>query len=517
MKRLFAAGTLALSLGCATPQGAARTDSTAAAPTPEVPYTPKVVAQAAPTAAPQSPAAAAPAAGNAPAAVQPAAAPAAPAPIPEAPKYVHNSASQAAFQRGVEASGRGDVTGAQQAFEAAADADEKADYAWTNLGMVRERQGDEGGAEKAYRRALNIKPDQDLAWDALARLYCSSRRCSQIEAELRNKITEMPASLGLRTALVYALMAQSKFDPAASEAKKVLKADERNVRAMQLLAQVYAREGKHELAKMVLENARAIDGGNAGVHNALGMTYLALKQKPQALEAFKQAATLRPDFAEAKNNYGVMLNEAQDYDAAVKELEGAVTSAPDFTAARMNLGNAYRGKQDFTKAMTQYKEVMRLNPSSPDPYFNLAILHLDSEIPGIDGVERMKVALNYFGQYQDKGGKDDRVEQYIKDANKGIEKEERRKEREKRDALKKVEKEAKDKKSAEENARKAEADKAANAQKAEEAQAAEEKKKAEEAKKRAAADAKKKPAGKLTDEAPAPTPATKGKLSDGDK
>ena len=47
-------------------------------------------------------------------------------------------------------------------------------------------------------------------------------------------------------------------EAAANEAKKVLKADEHNVRAMQLLAQVYFKESKVELAKMVLENARAI-------------------------------------------------------------------------------------------------------------------------------------------------------------------------------------------------------------------------------------------------------------------
>ncbi|MBX7113692.1 MAG: tetratricopeptide repeat protein [Myxococcaceae bacterium] len=500
MKRLVASAVLAFSFGCATQESATKNSATATGATPEVPYTPKTVVQTNPSAqgqaSPPSAEAAAP---------QPAPAP---APPPEVPKYVYSASAQSAFQRGVEAASRGDVAAAQKAFEEAADADAKADYAWTNLGMVRERQGDDSGAEKAYRKAISLKPDQDMAWDSLARLYCRTRRCPQIESEVRNKIAEMPASLGLRNALVYTLSAQAKYDAAATEAKKVLKADERNVRAMQLLAKVYAREGKHELAKMVLENARAVDGSNAGVHNALGLTYLALKQKPQALESFKQAVTLRPDFAEAKNNYGVMLNEAQDYDAAVKELEGAVTSAPDFTAARMNLGNAYRGKQDFSKAMTQYKEVMRLSPGNADPYFNLAILHLDSEIPGMDTTERLKTSLSYFAQYQDKGGKDDRVEQYVKDANKGIEKEERRKEREKRDALKKAEKAEKDKK--------AEADKAANAQKAADDQAAEEKKKAEEAKKKAAADAKKKPGAKLSDDS-APAPATKGKLSDNDK
>src|SRR5256885_1326811 len=136
------------------------------------------------------------------------------------------------------------------------------------------------------------------------------------------------------------------------------------------------------------------------------------------------------------NNYGAMLNESQDYENAAHELEGAVNAAPDFAAARMNLGNAYRGRQELDKAISQYKQVLRLKPDWADTYFNLAILHLDSEIPNMETTDRFKVALGYFDDYRRHGGKDDRVDQYVKDANKGIEKEQRRKEREAKDLLK---------------------------------------------------------------------------------
>jgi Tfp pilus assembly protein PilF len=372
-----------------------------------------------------------------------------------------------------------------------------------------------------------------MAWDFLTRLYCRTGRASSIEGRLRERIQQHPSSLGLRTALIYTLIHQAKYDAAAAEAKKVLKADERNVRAMQLLAQVYFREGKNELAKMVLENARAIDPSEAATHNALGLVNLALKSRKSALENFKQAASLKPDFAEAKNNFGAMLNEAQDYESAVRELEGAVKAAPDFAVARLNLGNAYRGKQDFPKAIAEYKQVMQLSPNLPDTYFNMAILHLDSELPQMDNIERFKASIAYFDKYRELGGKDDRVEQYIKDATKGIEKEERRRERERRDALKKSEKEAAEKKKAQEDAEaaslakkaedeKAAADKKAAEQKAAEQAAAEKAKAAAEAEakaKKAAPAQKAAPASKLgEDEAPTPAPkAGSGKLGEGEK
>ena len=179
-----------------------------------------------------------------------------------------------------------------------------------------------------------------------------------------------------------------------------------------------------------------------------------------------------------------MLNEAQDYEAAIKELEAAVGAAPEFTLAHLNLGNAYRGRPDVAKALQEYQLVLRSRPDLADVYFNLAVLHLDQEVAGVDTVERFKTAISYFNQYKDKGGKDERVAQYIKDATKGIEKEERRRERDKKDQLKKA-------KAAEDAAKKA----------------------AEEAAKPAPAPEPAKPA----DAAPAPTPPPAGGKVSGDE
>ena len=253
---------------------------------------------------------------------------------------------------------------------------------------------------------------------------------------------QQPTDLGPRNALTWVLLETNRLPEAEAESKKILKADEQNVRAMQLLAQGYYRQGKYELCRLVLENARAVDPKDPVTHNALGTVLLKLKQRSAALESFKTAASLRPDFAEAHSNFGAMLVDSGDYDGAVKELEQAVSAAPDLLAARMNLGNAYRGKLELAKAKEQYDKVVALDPTLADTYYNLAILHLDSDIPGLDTIDRYNKAIAYFTTYKEKGGSDERVEQYLKDAAKGIDREQRRREREKKDQLRKAEKEA---------------------------------------------------------------------------
>jgi tetratricopeptide (TPR) repeat protein len=372
----------------------------------------------------------------------PAASPSQPTASANSARAVQDPSAREALRRALELAHRGDFSSAERELKQLVTRYPTLDYAWTDLGVVYEREALPGEAERAYRKALELNPDQEEAWSNLARLYCRTHRAAQIENELRARIQHSPQSIGVCTALIFTLVQEEKYETAASEAKKVLKSDERNVRALQLLAHVYYREGKQELAKMVLENTRAIDQSDPATYNALGLVNLALKSRATAMENFKQAVSLKPDFAEAKNNLGAMLNEAQDYDGAAKELEAAVNAAPDFAEARLNLGNAYRGKQELSKALSQYQQVLRIRPDLSDTYYNLAILHLDSELPNIGAVDRLKAAIAYFDQYHQKGGKDERVEQYLKDANKGIEKEQRRLEREKKEQLKKAEKPA---------------------------------------------------------------------------
>src|SRR5262249_22549681 len=83
-------------------------------------------------------------------------------------------------------------------------------------------------------------------------------------------------------------------------------------------------------------------------------------------------------------------------------------------------------------------------PTLPDTDYNLAIRPLASGLPGVDTIDRYKQAIAYFTTYKEKGGTDERVDQYLKDAAKGIDREQRRREREKKDQLRKAQQAEKD-------------------------------------------------------------------------
>jgi hypothetical protein len=127
------------------------------------------------------------------------------------------------------------------------------------------------GAEKAYRARSAINPVQDAAWDQpraarlpqLAAVRTSSRASLCHRSEPGGaRAPQSPSSMRCSN--------RASSSQAAAEAKKVLKADERNVRAMQLLAQVYLKEGKVELVASCSRTRVTSIPNDATTQNAWG-------------------------------------------------------------------------------------------------------------------------------------------------------------------------------------------------------------------------------------------------------
>ena len=378
-----------------------------------------------------------------------------PPPKPAEPEKVSDPAVRSAFTTAQSNETSGNLDGAVASLKEALSRDFKLPWAHYDLGILYERKGQLAAALDAYRKALEVKPDFGPAAMAEARLLVRQRRMSEAEGDLRGRVNAHPEALGLRNALVFTLVQESQYDQAVVEAKKVLKADEKNSDAMFQLATVYYKQGKNELALMVLTNAAAIRPDDPQIENALGFVHIALKEREKALEDFRKAASLSPDFAEAHNNLGALYNEAQDYPSAVRELELAVRDGPDYAPAHLNLGNAYRGNQQYDQALTEYQKVLALKPNDKDTLFNLAVLYFDGDFANMSLTDWLEKANTYFDQYHSAGGDDPKVDQYKKDLAKLEEKEKRRLEREEKDKLKKAQKAQKDAEKAQKDAEKA--------------------------------------------------------------
>jgi len=76
--------------------------------------------------------------------------------------------------------------------------------------------------------------------------------------------------------------------------------------------------------------------------NIRGACYAGLGQKDAAVESYKKAVFLKPDFAKAYYNLGGALQETGQLNEAVKSYESAIALEPENAEAHNNLGNVKR-------------------------------------------------------------------------------------------------------------------------------------------------------------------------------
>jgi len=79
----------------------------------------------------------------------------------------------------------------------------------------------------------------------------------------------------------------------------------------------------------------------ANLHAQLGDTYLQAGAADEALEEYRKAAGLRPQFVDIRNKLARTLIDLGRLDDAALELEAILAERPSFVAARANLGLAH--------------------------------------------------------------------------------------------------------------------------------------------------------------------------------
>ena len=78
------------------------------------------------------------------------------------------------------------------------------------------------------------------------------------------------------------------------------------------------------------------------MHNNLGIVFQELDQLDAAVKSFEKAISINPDFAEAHNNLGNVLKELGQLDASIKSFEKTLAIKPDYAIAHFNLGSMKR-------------------------------------------------------------------------------------------------------------------------------------------------------------------------------
>ena len=125
-------------------------------------------------------------------------------------------------------------------------------------------------------------------------------------------------------------------------------------------------------------NGAARDRSEAMLHLERGKELYHDDLDEKALEAFKQALQIDPEFAEAHFRLGLthdalgQSEEAQEaYKTAIEKYKKQLARNDDDAEAHYNLGQAYAGRSLYSEAVTEYRKATKLKSDDTDIYYDL--------------------------------------------------------------------------------------------------------------------------------------------------
>lgn len=158
-------------------------------------------------------------------------------------------------------------------------------------------------------------------------------------------------------------------------AERLLKKQPQNVRAMNLMARVLMKTGRHSEATKFLENANGLSPFNTDRLLMLGEAFLSQGEPEKASAYYGQAVAVDPENLAARKGLGAMRLQEGDINAALDLLRNSASeeeAAGLFNNAAVNA--AKQGKDDESLRLYQSAlKVLKTDKLKPAVYFNVAL------------------------------------------------------------------------------------------------------------------------------------------------
>ena len=268
-------------------------------------------------------------------------------------------------------------------------------------GLQAKNEGRLEDAIAAFRKAMSLDPNSDSAYD-LGEALLQQGQVEEAIQYFRMATQGRPSFVNAQLELAKAL--KKIGDPSAND--EWMKA--------QLLEGLWAPgQGKVAAAD------QAIKQYNSAVSLMRG------GKAREAVQEFRKAIDLNPDFAEAHYALGVLLMRLGDQPGAKQEFDIVVKLNPDSADAHNNLGALLAQDQNYSEAIWHVLEGLRLNPKDAKARINLSnILIAEGDVEA--AIDQLQAAIGlapenvslflYLGRAQSRAGKSEAAIQSFRHA-----------------------------------------------------------------------------------------------------
>ncbi|HMA38229.1 MAG TPA: tetratricopeptide repeat protein, partial [Chloroflexia bacterium] len=259
-------------------------------------------------------------------------------------------------------------------------------------------------AAHAYEQAIAAAPRLAEAQHNLGLVYHAQGRLDKAHDRIAEALKLNPKLEQGRYNLGVVLLSEGQLEPAADIFRDLLARDPANAEAHRALGLVYRGAGRPADAEQELQEALRLRPGYVEVHTDLAALYNQLagaypdeehtreraELQAKARTELQRAIEIRPDNPDARYNYALMLNAAEQIDAAADEFKEALRLRPDFPEAHYALGVLYKSRGQLDQAVAQFKDATALKPANAETFINLGLVEY--------GEQRYEEAAEKFRQ-----------------------------------------------------------------------------------------------------------------------
>ncbi|GGA19371.1 tetratricopeptide repeat protein [Okeania sp. KiyG1] len=262
-----------------------------------------------------------------------------------------------------------------------------------NLGKNLQQQGSLNEAISCYRIAIKLNTNSVEAYQNLGEALKQQGNLDEatvcfrkaIELRATNTKTKVETSTDIR-ANEYNLVSSKELEPkdtlvgslnnheenandtlAAAEQKNNIPPqpttaiNTEDIETYMMVAETYVNQKKWQQAITVSQKIISIKP-EPKAYKIIGNSLQAMGKLPEALDWYKKALEIKPDFVEVHANLGTIFAQKQQWEKAIQYYRRAIAIKPEFAGAYRNLAKIYTQLNQSAAAAECLYQVLRLEP-----------------------------------------------------------------------------------------------------------------------------------------------------------
>ncbi len=315
-----------------------------------------------------------------------------------------------------------DLAGARTLVEEVLKENPRDADALTLRGTLLLNEGDAAGAIADFRTILRDAPANVAAVRLLSRAHIVNKEPELAKDVLKQGIeaNEQAGVLGLD--LANFLASQNDLDEALTTLDSVLAKNPKEIQALEGKFKIYVYRKDLDKAAEVAEQMKTIGPESVKGYHFAGLVQQAKGNLEASIGEFQSALDRSPEAVEPLSQLIKSYLALKQRDQAVKKLKDVIAAQPAHFVAHNLLGELYLANKEYDPAIAEFKTAIEQNAKWPIPYRNLATIYASTKRgdeavavmkQGIEATDGQALLVTGLASYLEQTGQlDSAIEQY---------------------------------------------------------------------------------------------------------